>query len=157
MAIRINNEEAKKRFLFHFARHGIFLTAAAQAGKHRNRVYEWLDEKSPTYDEKFKADFEDCKRQLIEKLEFEADRRAVEGIRKPVFYKGQIVGETWEYSDRLLMFRLKALDPEKYGEHASSAFTGKDGRPLFMDLLEELRGLKDGGEEENRITVGKLP
>ena len=48
---------------------------------------------------------------FIEKLEAEADRRGVKGVVKPVLYKGKVVGSIREYSDALLMLRLKALDP----------------------------------------------
>ena len=44
-------------------------------------------------------------------LDAEIDRRAVAGVVKPVFYKGEKVGTVREYSDNLLMFRRKKLDP----------------------------------------------
>jgi hypothetical protein len=53
-------------------------------------------------------------------LEDEAVRRARVGIRKPVLHKGKQVyvqGEpmyTTEYSDSLLMFLLKAYNPERF-------------------------------------------
>ena len=54
---------------------------------------------------------------MLPLLEAEADRRAVEGVVKPLFYKGQrLPVEVREYSDVLLMFRLKALRPEQYRE-----------------------------------------
>jgi hypothetical protein len=37
--------------------------------------------------------------------------RAVEGVERPVFQRGQQVGTIREYSDRLLMFMLKARRP----------------------------------------------
>lgn len=39
-------------------------------------------------------------------------QRAVEGILKPVYYKGQPVGEVREFSDRLLEFQAKRHMPE---------------------------------------------
>ena len=47
-------------------------------------------------------------------LEGEADRRGREGWSEDVFYRGQVVGKRQRYSDRMLMFRLKALKPEMY-------------------------------------------
>lgn len=58
----------------------------------------------------------------VERMEAEADRRAVDGTDKPVFYQGERCGEIREYSDSLLIFRLKARRPEVYRErfeHAS--------------------------------------
>jgi len=44
-------------------------------------------------------------------LEEEAVRRATDGVLEPVFYKGVIVGHKPNYSDALLMFILRKLDP----------------------------------------------
>ena len=45
--------------------------------------------------------------------EREIRRRAVEGVEKLIFNtKGERIGSTWQYSDNLLMFRVKRLDPE---------------------------------------------
>ena len=46
-----------------------------------------------------------------ETLDAEIDRRAVEGIDKPIYYKREKVDTIKEYSDNLLMFRRKKLDP----------------------------------------------
>ncbi len=63
-------------------------------------------------------------------LEDEAARRAMEGTLKPVFYKGTKVGTVREYSDTLLIFLLKARDPEKYADRVKQELTGKGGGPL---------------------------
>lgn len=44
-------------------------------------------------------------------LESEAIRRGVEGVLEPTYYKGEVCGYTVKYSDSLLMFVLKKLDP----------------------------------------------
>lgn len=49
-------------------------------------------------------------------LESEAIRRAVLGVKEPVYYKGDVVGEITKYSDSLLMFLLKGRRREVYGE-----------------------------------------
>ncbi len=50
-------------------------------------------------------------------LESEANRRAVEGVEKPVgWHRGQPGGYVRDYSDTLLIFLLKGLRPEKYQE-----------------------------------------
>ena len=47
-------------------------------------------------------------------LEDEVDRRAVEGVEKPVgWHKGKPGGYVREYSDTLLIFLLKGDRPEK--------------------------------------------
>lgn len=44
-------------------------------------------------------------------LEAEAWRRAHDGVLEPVYYKGKIVGYKTNYSDSLIMFLLRKLDP----------------------------------------------
>jgi AcrR family transcriptional regulator len=51
---------------------------------------------------------------IVEALEREAWRRAVEGYDYPVTYGGQITETYHKYSDTLLIFLLKAYCPEKY-------------------------------------------
>jgi hypothetical protein len=43
--------------------------------------------------------------------EKEIRRRAIEGVDRPIIYQGQITGTYKEYSDNLLMFITKKLDP----------------------------------------------
>jgi hypothetical protein len=84
---------------------------------HRQTHYFWMRE-DPTYPRRFK----EAEVQAARALEDEAVRRAREGIRKPVLHRGKQVyvqGEplfTIEYSDSLLMFLLKAYDPERFRE-----------------------------------------
>jgi len=47
----------------------------------------------------------------LDVMEQEADRRAMEGVEKPVYQGGRLVGTRREYSDLLLIFRLKRADP----------------------------------------------
>jgi hypothetical protein len=49
-------------------------------------------------------------------LEEEADRRGRHGWEENVWHKGCVVGTRRCFSDRMLMFRLKALKPERYGK-----------------------------------------
>lgn len=47
----------------------------------------------------------------------ECTRRAVDGTLKPVYHRGTVVGHVREYSDTLLMFLMKSMDPAKYRDH----------------------------------------
>jgi hypothetical protein len=51
-----------------------------------------------------------------EALEYEAVRRAYHGVEEPVFYNGVQCGSVTKYSDKLLMFLLRARNPAKYRE-----------------------------------------
>lgn len=122
--------------------------ACRKAGYGRTSVFEWRRD-----DAEFAARYQDADEQAVERMEAEADRRAVQGIDKPVFYQGQPVGQWYdaeglpcladamdvngiaravrfvrydvrEYSDTLLMFRLKAKRPDRYRENSKVEHSG---------------------------------
>jgi hypothetical protein len=90
--------------------------AARWANIHRQTHYDWL-RKDATYP----ARFAEARERATQTLEDEAVRRAVEGVRRPVLYRGKQVyihGEPLfeiEYSDQLLIRLLEAFNPEEYG------------------------------------------
>lgn len=127
----------QKRFLACFAACGSLTNAARWTKIHRQTHYDWMSN-SPGYPEAFK----EAEDRSIRVLEDEAVRRAHEGIRRPVRYKGKIVGYETEYSDSLLMFTIKAGKPEKYRERFDQRHTGPDGKPVlgeFQDLVAMMR------------------
>jgi len=102
----------KEAFLACYGKLGNITKAAEASDTHRSMHYQWLE------DEQYAKDFADAQGRYIEKLEAEADRRAVEGFDEPVFYEGCEVGAKRRFSDTLLIFRLKALAPERYRERS---------------------------------------
>src|SRR4030095_14184981 len=126
---KLHTAAAKKRFLKHFADWGVVETAARYAGVHRNTVYKW-QERDPA----FSAAYHQGVEQSTEVFEAEAGRRAVEGVEKPVYQGGELVGHAREYSDTLLIFILKARKPEKYRDRFDSLAKGSDFVPLSQLL-----------------------
>ena len=57
-------------------------------------------------------------------LELEARRRAKDGIEKPVYQGGELVGTVREYSDTLMIVLLKAHRPEKFRERSQVDLSG---------------------------------
>jgi hypothetical protein len=57
-------------------------------------------------------------------LEDEANRRAREGVERPVYQGGKFVGAIREFSDTLLIFLLKGLKPEKFRENSHIEHSG---------------------------------
>lgn len=112
---------AKKReaFILALAKTGNVSAACKKAKISRQTVYVHKRE-DPAFAELW-SEAEDI---YVEVLEAEADRRAKGGTLKPVFYKGEQVGQVREYSDTLLMFRLKALRPDKYRERSDVKHSG---------------------------------
>jgi hypothetical protein len=109
---KLPTDEAKKLFLELFPDTFTVAETAKRTGICRRTLYLWLET-----DPEFVKSFEDAKKTAIETLEREARRRAYEGVDKPVFQGGKEVGKVREYSDTLLMFILKKLDPS-YRENA---------------------------------------
>lgn len=89
---------------------GLENSAAKQAGVTMTRVKKEY-ENNPG----FKAQAEEAIELFNDVLENAAIRRAVEGVEKPVFYKGEVVGSVTEYSDTLLAKLLTGRRPEVYG------------------------------------------
>ena len=61
-----------------------------------------------------------CRELGAEALEAEAFRRAVDGIKRDIFWQGGVCGTETVYSDALLMFLLKGSKPEKYKDRVAS-------------------------------------
>lgn len=62
-------------------------------------------------DEEFAKAWDEAVAAATHTLEEEAIRRARDGVREPVFYKGRVVGHKLNYSDALLLALLKRNDP----------------------------------------------
>ena len=50
------------------------------------------------------------------RIEEEAHHRSRHGVARPIFYKGEQVGEYRHYDERLTMFLLRSYRPERYGK-----------------------------------------
>ena len=97
------------------------ITAAALLAKiDRTTHYAWLA-KDPEYAEAVPVAFE----MAADKLEEEARRRAVTGVKEPVFYQGDECGTVRKYSDTLLIFLMKGANPEKYRERFDHRHEGE--------------------------------
>jgi hypothetical protein len=89
------------------------LEAARIAGIGRRTAYNWRAE-----DAHFDALWRAQEEAGDDPVEVEAIRRALMGVKKPVYRGGTLVGEVTEKSDSLLMFLLKSRQPAKYGGKA---------------------------------------
>jgi hypothetical protein len=106
-----NRTDWKPDFLVSLAETGIVQTACLASGVDRRTAY-----RHKASDDEFGKSWDEAIEVSIEVLELEADRRARIGVAEPIYYQGVQVGTVQKYSDGLLMFRLKALKPEKYRE-----------------------------------------
>ena len=145
-------EANQKAFLAAYAEVGNITKAAKMAEITRDAHYKWLANDS---DGTYVAAFKEAEEQAIEKLEQEARRRAVEGMKRKKFdSKGNPVidpetgqqYEEYEYSDTLLIFLLKGAKPEKYRENRNIALTGANGGPVQVQTFRELTDDELDGE-----------
>jgi len=124
-------------FLEALAKSGSVCAAASNAGVNRRTFYRWREEE-PVFAEGWK------KAQAMPKddLEHEAIRRAVNGVEKPVYRGGEIVGHVTDYSDSMLMFLLKAHYPEKYDPKFITSSQGKHKETSTTPQFE-IEGARD--------------
>jgi hypothetical protein len=144
------------------------VSRAARAAKIRRESHYKLLERSPSYRKIFAA----AGIEAAQILEDEAVRRAVEGVKRPVLYHGELVkvhGKRlieFEYSDSLLLALLRAKKPHEYKdrvEHGlddatqkqAKRFTGtlQDLMAHYHDLLERKR-LTDESAEQSGVVPG---
>ena len=121
--------------------------AARYAGRSRNQVYHVR-----RHSEDFAAQWREALEEGSDLLEAEARRRAVTGIDKPVFFKGEVVGSITKYSDSLLMFLLKAHRPQKFRDsgkvkHTGATDVGVD-KDIEKSILEKLDRMIERPDDE---------
>jgi hypothetical protein len=98
-----NLRPTQRRFLLCFEACASVTVAARWAKLARQNHYDWL-EQDPAYAECFAR----AEPRANRTLEDEAVRRAHQGLRRDVRYKGKVVGHEMEYSDTLMNTLLKA-------------------------------------------------
>lgn len=147
---------------------GIVASAARLARVHRSDHYLWLKQEAA-----YAAAFADAHEEACELHEAEVYRRGVVGIQEPVVYQGEL---TWlpkfekgklvtdqmgrpvrtnvpltirKYSDNLLMFRTKALMPDKYREQVNVSGS------LTVDITSKLMAGRERVAQARREAQAK--
>ena len=139
----------------------IFLKGLASGLRHRHALeaagmtwmqfYQIYRRCRPLWD--FYLECEEAQKQYwILVRQDEADRRAVEGVEKPVFWRGKTVGHIREYSDSLLALQLKANNPDKYDRQSLSNIQGEG---VVLNLNMNI--VRDPKEITERKTDGLEP
>lgn len=98
-----------KKFLATFADTGNVTASCMVAGLSRHQIYR-RKKKDAEFAEAWEAALEIS----VDKLEYVARERSVQGVKEPVYYKGKVVGHVYKPSDRLMELLLKAHRPEKF-------------------------------------------
>lgn len=111
--------QTRARVLENFAVTGRIDVACQAAGISRQTHYNWLKN-----DPEYAAAFEEARLQAVRELEAEAWRRAREGVSKPIYQMGKLVGSVQEYSDSLMTWLLRGHCPERYNEKHQIVHSG---------------------------------
>lgn len=104
----------KQKVLRRMAEHGCLAFAARESNISLTTLKNWRRD-----DAEFAEQLENARAEAAEGLELEARRRGVDGIERPVFHRGKIVGHVRDYSDSLLAMLLRGSNPAKYGNRPS--------------------------------------
>lgn len=112
-AQRAYEEDAprKERYLRAIGTAGTLAAGCRAAKVSHNTVYAWRET-----DQEFAMRENQARSSFADALEEAAVRRARDGIERPVYQQGQLVGYETVYSDALLWNLLKATRPEKFRE-----------------------------------------
>jgi hypothetical protein len=86
--------------------------AAAIAGYGRQHAYAVRAENAA-----FRKCWDEAVEIAVDALESEVRRRAMDGVERPIYQGGVLVGSVREHSDQLAALLLKAHRPEKYREN----------------------------------------
>ncbi len=103
------DERARRVFLEALQRTGMVGISADAAGVRHQTVYRMTKK-----NEYFAEMYQEALCAYRDGIEKEAHRRAVDGVKKGVWYRGARVGTEREYSDSLMQTLLKGNRPEKY-------------------------------------------
>lgn len=122
-------EKLKERFLTELARMANVTAAAKKSKVPRSTAYDWYNA-----DGEFAAAWDEAIDVAIDSLEKAAWRRARDGVLKPVYQRGEKVGQVREYSDQLMITLLKAHRPDKYRERTQTELVGAGGNELEIKV-----------------------
>ena len=107
-AIQFDCWRRQELFIAAYQQHGILALACKETGIPLHTVEHW----STNETQGFKKRRALADRSALGVVEAEIHRRGIEGIDHPVIHQGKITDTYKQYSDNLLMFRAKRLDPE---------------------------------------------
>jgi hypothetical protein len=127
--------EKYEKFLEALRKTGGNVARACRAeGIARQTAYDWKES-----DREFAQKWKDAVEEGTDDLEQEARRRALTGLQKTIFYKGEPIGTEREYSDTLMIFLLKGNRPEKYKDRHE--LTGANGGAIETKQTVDLSKL----------------
>lgn len=136
----VASDERKATFLQALIDGDCVIDAARKAGCDRHTFYA-----RRRTEPDFAAAWDDAYERGTDRLEREAERRAIEGVDDFKVGPGGELVPIRKYSDVLLIFLLKARRPGKFRDNVTVQHTGHDGGPVVVEHREKLT-LREGLE-----------
>lgn len=124
---------AQARFLGILRATGSVSKAARAADVSRRVAYGWRK-----HDPTFRELWDEAMEHAVDLLEETAWTRAVDGVERPVFYRGERIGTERSYSDRMLELLLKAHRTDRFRERATPSPDRPRGPDAVMRVLRSL-------------------
>lgn len=121
--------DQRAKYVDALLRTGLETTSAREAGVNMAKVRKEFE-----LDESFKEECEEILEICADNLEAEARRRAVEGVAKGIYYRGDHIADETVYSDALLIKLLTARRPEVFGDKRE--ITGAAGAPIQIVIQD---------------------
>lgn len=98
-------------FLQAYRTHGLFTKAAQAAGVTKGQIEKYCQAKTADA-EQFQLNVQEAAAQWADTIEAEITRRAITGVEKAIYYKGQFVDNETVYSDTLLLKLAEVRNPD---------------------------------------------
>lgn len=139
------DDEARGRFLHHYAFFGRFTHACDAAGVAVQTVERHLDK-----DEDFKAAFLEAQKRYRDRVHTVAQRVALDGVKRPLLGgkdKDEIVAYETVYATNILAMELKRVDPS-YRENGKE--DGRQGRKSGVLVVPATQTVEEWIEENER-------
>lgn len=136
------SDDTKSRFIRQLAMTGNVTTSAEAVGVARHMVYEWRKQ-----DPVFARKWEEALAIAVDALAMEARRRALDGVEEVRYFQGEPIGTIRKYSDQLLMFLLRAYDPETFiSIRDSNRRPAKSAKEIRDQIQAKIDRLVDEGK-----------
>lgn len=129
----------RQQFLDALAEHGVVRSAAAAVGMDASSAYR-LRRRAGS--EAFAAAWDRAIDVGFARLQDVAVERAINGVRVPIFYRGEAVGERLWYDNRLLTFLLSRLQTRRFSAQAAGLdreAERSEAKNSAIDALSALR------------------
>jgi hypothetical protein len=93
-------------------------------------------------DPQFAADWAETENALLDLLEAKVIKRAMKGVKRGKYYKGEKIGADIHHSDQLALFLLKARRPDVYGRVMPEDAPEESAADIARMLEEKIQALR---------------